>query len=86
MRLVGATNCFVRLPYVLDGLVKGLLGGVLAVGLAWGARQLVARMVLESAFFTPLQIAGGIAVGGALGCLASWLSVGRHLRRVWRDA
>lgn len=86
MRLVGATNGFVRLPYVLDGLMKGLLGGALAVALAWGTRALVARMLMDSTFFTPLQAVAGIAAGGVLGCLASWVSVGRHLRRVWRDA
>ncbi len=28
----------------------------------------------------------GIAAGGVLGLVGSWLSVGRHLRHVWRDA
>jgi len=27
----------------------------------------------------------GIAAGGVLGLLGSWVSVGRHLRQVWRD-
>src|SRR5690606_8325673 len=40
MRLVGATDWFVRRPFLLDGVVKGLLGGGLALLLTWGAHKL----------------------------------------------
>jgi cell division transport system permease protein len=86
MRLVGATNWFVRLPYVIDGTLKGLAGGALAVGLAWGTSTLVTRSLMRTVFFTREQILLGILAGGLMGLLGSWLSVGRHLRRVWRDA
>lgn len=86
MRLVGATNSFVRLPYVLDGLFKGLAGGALAVVLTYVTSQLVTRLLMKAEFFQPQQIAIGVVAGGVLGCVGSWLSVGRHLRQVWRDA
>jgi cell division transport system permease protein len=86
MRLVGATNMFVRLPYLLDGAFKGLVGGVLAVAMAWGTSTLVTRSLLETRFFETSQVLMGIAAGGVLGLLGSWLSVGRHLRQVWRDS
>lgn len=35
MRLVGATNWFIRWPFVLEGIVVGLVGSGLAVGLLW---------------------------------------------------
>jgi cell division transport system permease protein len=86
MRLVGATNNFVRLPYLLDGLLKGLAGGVLAIGLTYGTSRLVTSMLMQAEFFSREQALLGVLAGGALGCIGSWLSVGRHLRQVWRDA
>jgi cell division transport system permease protein len=41
MRLVGATDMFIRLPFLLDGLVKGILGGLLALLLVWVANLVV---------------------------------------------
>lgn len=85
MRLVGATNWFVRLPYLIDGTLKGLLGGVLAVVMSWGTTRLLAQSLMQTQFFSRDQVLLGILAGGLLGLLGSWLSVGRHLRQVWRD-
>ena len=86
MRLVGATNNFVRLPYLIDGTLKGLAGGAIAALLAWATVQLVSKNLMTAQFFTSEQVMLGIAAGGVLGLVGSWLSVGRHLRRVWREA
>jgi cell division transport system permease protein len=86
MRLVGATNMFVRLPYLIDGALKGLAGGTIAVLLSWAAVQLVSMNLMAAQFFPAQQAVLGVAAGGLLGLLGSWLSVSRHLRRVWRDA
>lgn len=86
MRLVGATNWFVRMPYLLDGAIKGLLGGGLAVVLAWGTATLVSRNLMATTFFTGEQVMLGIFAGGMLGLVGSWLSVGRHLSQVWRES
>ncbi|HEY0929299.1 MAG TPA: permease-like cell division protein FtsX [Gemmatimonas sp.] len=85
MRLVGATNWFVRLPYLLDGTIKGLLGGALAVLMAWGTATMVSRNLMATTFFTGEQVMLGVLAGGMLGLVGSWLSVGRHLRQVWRE-
>ncbi len=86
MRLVGATNGFVRLPYLIDGTLKGLAGGVIAVALTWGTNALVSRSLLGTVFFSMQQVLLGILAGALLGLLASWISVGRHLGRIWREA
>lgn len=86
MRLVGATNGFVRLPFLIEGTIKGALGGLLAVGMTWLAHSVVTRSLFETAFFTPQQLALGVLGGAVLGFLGSLLSVGRHLRAVWRNA
>lgn len=85
MRLVGATNGFVRLPYLIDGTLKGVAGGALALAMAWGTTSLLTASLMRTQFFTAQQMLLGVAAGGALGLLGSWFSVGRHLRQVWRD-
>ena len=82
MRLVGATDGFIRMPFLLEGLVKGLLGGAVAIGLAWGAYAVIDAYLIHSTFFTAGQVLLGIAGGGVIGFLGSLVSVGRHLKSV----
>ena len=86
MRLVGATNAFVRMPFLIEGLLKGALGGALAVGLTWLMHTGVSRALFETVFFTPAQASLGVLAGALLGFLGSLMSVGRHLRAAWKDA
>ena len=82
MRLVGATDAFIRRPFLIEGFLKGLMGGALALLLTWVASQVISRNFVQTEFFSrPLAMLG--LVGGALiGVLGSSLSVGRHLRKV----
>ncbi len=86
MRLVGATNAFVRMPFLIEGVLKGAFGGALAVGLTWLTHTVVTRSLFETVFFTPGQAALGVLAGALIGFLGSLMSVGRHLRAVWKDA
>jgi cell division transport system permease protein len=82
MRLVGATDGFIRRPFLLQGALKGLLGGLVAIGLSYAAYVLINRFLIASSFFTALQALGVVLFGTVIGLLGSLLSVGRHLRRV----
>lgn len=82
MRLVGATDGFIRRPFLLEGLAKGILGGLLALGLTYLAHSLISRTLVETRFFDQRIILAGIAFGALIGLVGSAVSVGRHLRRV----
>ena len=82
MRLVGATDAFVKAPFLVDGFTKGVFGGILALLLTWGAHTVVSRNFLQTDFFPPLLIALGVVAGAALGTGVSALSVRRHLKRI----
>jgi cell division transport system permease protein len=82
MRLVGATDMFIRLPFLIDGLVKGVLGGLLALVFVWAANRVVNEYFIETIFFDRQMIFFGIVGGSMMGVLGSLVSVGRHLRRI----
>jgi cell division transport system permease protein len=85
MRLVGATQAYVRGPFVMEGMIQGGLGGLLSLGLLAGALRFLARdlatasEILGRASITmpsgiaPLLVVGGMAVGVA----GSLVSLGR---------
>ena len=82
MRLVGATDGFIRRPFLLQGAIKGLLGGLAAMGLAYGAYTLINRWLIQAAFFSKEQAVALVGFGMLIGFFGSAASVGRHLRRV----
>jgi len=82
MRLVGATDGFIRRPFLLQGAIKGLLGGLVAMGLAYGAYTLINRWLIQAAFFSKEQAVALVGCGMLMGFFGSAASVGRHLRRV----
>jgi cell division transport system permease protein len=86
MRLVGATNNFIRGPFVLEGAIKGILGGVLAVALCWAGFALfkaaLGTDLPDLKFFRPLDMVVIVLFGTLIGLLGSLLSVGRHLKAV----
>jgi cell division transport system permease protein len=82
MRLVGATDMFIRLPFLIDGLVKGVLGGLLALVFVWVANRVVNEYFIETIFFDRQMIFFGVLGGAMMGVLGSLVSVGRHLRRI----
>jgi cell division transport system permease protein len=89
MQLVGATNMYIRLPFICEGLIDGALGVIVAVGVLAGARaMLLPKLSLALPWLQlgaahvdlaslVLQLFG---VGAAVGVVASWIAVGRYLQ------
>ena len=82
MRLVGATNGFIRAPFLIEGFIKGLLGGLLALVLTWMTFQFVGQYVVQATYFESGLALVGVLAGALIGLLGSAVSVGRHLGRV----
>ena len=83
MRLVGATDAFIRAPYLIEGFAKGVLGGLLAIALTWIAGVVLEHYLNFSAtFFDQRLLAFGLAGGALMGLFGSAYAVKRQLRRV----
>lgn len=80
MRLVGATDGFVRRPFLIDGFLKGIIGGLVALLLAWLAHAAIDRYLIQTTFFDNSLAILGVFTGGVIGLVGSAVSVGRHLR------
>ncbi len=88
MKLVGATNRFVRWPFVIEGAVQGLIAGVLSSVLLWGIAELLLGYFpqLRGQFWPghqPYYTFGALVLLGLLlGWIVSSLSVRRFIRQV----
>lgn len=91
-KLIGATNAFVRRPFLYSGLWYGLGGGLLALALiGYGMYALkgpVARLsgLYDSSFavlsLDPQESLLIVGTGVLLGLLGSWVAAARHMRRI----
>ncbi len=92
MKSVGATNSFVRLPFVVEGMILGFISGVVSLGLVWGFYEfainqfgdLLSSLGLEALNFADfaLPMLGiFIAIGIITGVGGALLSMGRYLNK-----
>jgi cell division transport system permease protein len=96
MQLVGATNWFIRWPFILEGFITGLVGSFVAALAVWGANVLVYNWIHQSKldFLRPIRypliaqsgswplglIPTLVLAGAVLGALGSALALRRYLR------
>ncbi|MDR2379113.1 MAG: permease-like cell division protein FtsX [Bifidobacteriaceae bacterium] len=71
MRLVGASNLFIQLPFILEGAVAALLGSVLAVGALWGVAEFWLAGWVERNF---IVVMGSVNPADAI-AVAPWLVI-----------
>ncbi|HET9522302.1 MAG TPA: permease-like cell division protein FtsX [Candidatus Limnocylindrales bacterium] len=89
MRLVGASDAFIRWPFVFEGAMVGLFGAALTMLLLWLAAEPIGHFMVGFFQVVPLTfgtlardlllLVGGAGVG--LGVLGSWVSVRTYLIR-----
>jgi len=79
MKLVGATNWFIRTPYVMSGAFQGFAAGAVAMGVLLVAVRIVEDHVDGIFFFEPSQMLGFVVLSTLLGAGGSMLALRRHL-------
>lgn len=89
MRLVGASDAFIRWPFVFEGAFVGLLGALLTLGLLAAVADPLSAFMADFFRVLPLQfgtltrdlVTLVMGAGVGLGILGSWLSVRTYLIR-----
>ncbi len=90
MKMVGATNGFIRLPFIVEGFTLGMMGAVLAFGLEWvGYDALIQKVAavdsLQLFTFVPFQellipmVTIFAAAGMFVGIVGSWTSIRKFM-------
>ena len=90
--LIGATDAFIRRPFLYYGALLGVLGGLAACGFVWAATTVLNGALTDLSYLYGARwevspLAGRdalslLAFAAGLGWLGAWLSVGRHLAHV----
>ena len=91
-KLIGASNAFVRRPFLWTGFWYGLFGGLMALALVYYGLYLlhgpVARLAglyqgnISIAAMNPAEAGSIVGIGVVLGLAGSWFTAARHMRRI----
>ena len=80
MRLVGATHFFIKAPFVIEGLLQGLIGSLLASGALWLMSDLLRAFFLPGLTIPWMYFLFLCGTGILLGLLGSYFSIGKYLK------
>lgn len=89
MRLVGATDRFIKIPFYLQGIIQGVFGGLIGVGVLFAAfaavgsqfEQTLAAEMVAIRFFSPGVCVAIVACGMLTGLLGSFFSLKQFTRQ-----
>lgn len=89
MKFVGATNLFIKVPFIIEGGFLGLISAIGSIGMLFFTYKLILYKIPPAAYvwfggieftFIPWEVMVLlIGAGVLLGCFGSWVSVGRYL-------
>jgi len=82
MRLVGATEGFIRKPFLVEGILQGFLGGTLASVAIYYSMKLIQIYIYPYIISHPLVFAGLIFFSMTIGLFSAYLSVGKYIRNI----
>ncbi|MBN2289171.1 MAG: ABC transporter permease [Candidatus Glassbacteria bacterium] len=82
MKIVGATNGYIRRSFLIEGFLKGALGGSAAAAMIYGVSEAFAKHYVQITRFPEDYYLLTVLAGILMGLVGSWISLGRHLRRV----
>jgi len=86
MQLVGATNMYIRMPFIAEGIIAGVFGATVAIGVLALAQAQIVPKIAATLQFVPFEVnelplvGELLLVGAVVGLISSWFSVGRYLR------
>ena len=95
MKYVGATNAFIRFPFLVEGMVIGLISALIAFGLLWvgthflyqwvgqsasGWLQLAYQSLIPFGSIAPQMLLGFAGAGVLFGMVGSFIFVGKYLK------
>lgn len=94
MKSVGATNSFIRIPFVVEGMMLGFIAGALAFGTTYFVYTRLTRMFSFSSFtgLIPFEsqvwilLVGYLGIGILTGAVGSILSMNKYLKEEGRSA
>ena len=88
MKLVGATNWFIRVPFMFEGMLQGLFGAGVAFAVVYLGRNVAQSAARNSELFKQFYVSGGevlgtgvfiVLVGALVGAIGSAIAVSRFL-------
>ena len=94
MKSVGATNGFIRWPFVIEGILLGIISAVISLGAVWGIYEIVKRSVasmlgnimgigkslIDFKEYALLLLAAFLVIGILSGVVGSMVSIRRYLK------
>jgi cell division transport system permease protein len=82
MKSVGASEMFIRIPFLSEGVMQAALAGVVSLGALYGGTLLLSSRIADVQFISPLWCLGFLGSAVVLGFVGSALSVRHVLRQV----